>query len=88
MSIMTLKVSWVPWFWQVSGSLPLPVTTKATVDTFAKFTSSTSPEEFFQCRRRRTGKPKGPFVYRSRVRKSEQDIARGMENTSLLWACC
>ena len=42
-------------------------TTKATVDTFAKFTSSTSPEELDQCRWRHTGQPKGASVYRCRV---------------------
>ncbi len=78
MSIMTLKV--------FVGALVLASvglvasgcnTTKATVDTFAKFTSSTSPEEFFNADGVVQESQKARLFTAVVFENLEQDIARG-----------
>lgn len=52
-------------------------TTKATVDTFAKFTSSTSPEEWFDADGVVTESQKARLFAAVAFENLEQDIARG-----------
>ena len=63
-------------------------TTKATVDTFAKFTSSTSPGEFIDAdgvvKESQKARLFLPVVFGIWNKTSRA----GMENISRLWACC
>jgi len=78
MSIMTLKV-FVGTLILASVGLVASAcnTTKATVDTFAKFTSSTSPEEFFNADGVVQESQKARLFTAVVFENLEQDIARG-----------
>ena len=78
MSIMTLKV-FVGALVLASVGLVASAcnTTKATVDTFAKFTSSTSPEEFFNADGVVQESQKARLFTAVVFENLEQDIARG-----------
>ena len=78
MSIMTLKVFVGALVLASAGLVASGCnTTKATVDTFAKFTSSTSPEEFFNADGVVQESQKARLFTAVVFENLEQDIARG-----------
>ena len=88
MSIMTLK-GLVGGLVLASVGLVLSAcnTTKATVDTFAKFTSSTSPEEWINADGVIQKSQKARLFAASRLKIWNRTSHAGMENSSRLWEC-